>query len=465
MINPDVLIIGAGPAGYVCAIRLGQLGRRVLLVDKDKIGGVCLNRGCIPTKALLHTTQIVFEAGNLQKTGVKYQQPEIDVLQLNQYIQNIPMRLRKGIEYLLRENKVEFLQADAKFINDSNVSLTTTDKNVLTIKPSIIIIANGSENTVLPHIIPNKTNIITSDEALIINHIPQNLVIIGAGAIGLEFATIYNRLGSKVKVIEIMPQILPGLDTEIANQLMNILKKQGVDFLLNSRVTKLSETNTIELIISSSNRESKITADKILLAVGRIPNTNNLGITNTHIEINKKNFIIVDDTYKTSLNNVYAIGDIIGSPLLAHKAMAQGVYLAEKIAGLGNLTQPKLIPNCIYTDPEIATVGLTELEANVLNSDYLVAKVPLSAIGRAHTLNRTDGFAKIIVDKKTKKILGAHLLLPEASNLINEFTLSMNADITIDRIIETIHPHPTLSEILQEVAASIEKKSIHILNK
>jgi dihydrolipoamide dehydrogenase len=466
MNNAEILIIGAGPAGYVCAIRLGQLGKKVLLVDKDKIGGVCLNRGCIPTKALLHYTQIISEANSISRSGIKFTKPEIDLPQFNRYIQNIPLRLRRGVEFLLRENNIDFMQAEAKFQDNATLLLTTPDAKTTQINPRIIIIANGSENTDLPDLKSDQINIINSDQALILDQIPKRLTIIGAGAIGLEFATIYNRLDSKIQVIELMPQILPGIDLEIVNQLMNILKKQGVEFILSSTVTEIKKYETLQVTVGSNHYQTKtIETDKILLAVGRIPNTDNLGLNNTNIELTTKKFIKVNSQFETSVKNIYAIGDIIGPPLLAHKAMAQGVCLAEKICGLDNILTPKYIPNCIYTDPEIATVGMCEAELQNLDYDYVIGKIPLSAIGRAHTLNRIEGFVKILVDKKSKKILGAHILSPEASNLINEFTLAMNAELTIDKIIETIHPHPTLSEIVQEAAAAVEKKAIHILNK
>ncbi|MEO0075352.1 MAG: FAD-dependent oxidoreductase, partial [candidate division WOR-3 bacterium] len=349
MKNPEILIIGAGPAGYVCAIRLAQLGRNVLLVDKDKIGGVCLNRGCIPTKALLHYTQLMSEINNLNRVGIKYNKPEINLTQFNQAIQNIPLRLRKGIEFLLKNNKVEYIQAEAKFLNDSVVILLTKEGKSIQINPKIIIIANGSENVILENVIPDYNNIITSDQALILDKIPKRLLIIGGGAIGLEFATIYNRLGSKIKVIEMMPQILPGTDREIANQLMNILVKQGIEFYLNSTVLNIVKQETLQVLIGSNNNSQKVEVDKILLAVGRVPNTDILNLNNTNIELNEKKFIKVDTNFETTQKGTYAIGDIIGPPLLAHKAMAQGIYLAEKICNFKNISIPQYIPNCIYT--------------------------------------------------------------------------------------------------------------------
>jgi len=465
MDNPEIIVIGAGPGGYVCAIRLAQLGKKVLLVDKDKIGGVCLNRGCIPTKTLLHYAKVISEVDDFGKVGIKFNKPVIDFTIFNQHVKNISVRLGKGIDYLLRSNGVEFLHAEAKFSDNSTVSIITPNGAIQKLNPHYIVIATGSKQATLPNIKPDGKNIITSDEALEINEVPKSLAIIGAGAVGLEFATIYARFGSKIKVIEIMPQILPGIDSEFANLLMNILKKQEIEFLLDTKSTKVSKDKIIHLTVQTDGKEQIVDADKLLLAVGRMPNTEDLALENTDIKLTDKKFVNVNENYETSQKQTYAIGDIIGPPLLAHKAMAQGTYVAEKIVGLVNITPPKIIPNCIYTDPELATVGLDENEAKSLGYDITLGKVPLSAISRARTINRIEGMVKIIANKKTDEILGAQILAPEASNLINELTLAINAGIKIDKIVNTIHPHPTLSEAISEAVASIHKKAIHIINK
>lgn len=461
MTNPEILIIGAGPGGYVAAIRAGQLSKKVLLVDRDKIGGVCLNQGCIPTKALLHYTKIIAEANSVSKAGIKFAKPEIDYKVFIQQIRNITERIRKGIEYLLSKNNVEYLSADAKFIDNETIFLKSIDGSQQTIHSKSVIIATGSKSATIAGILIDRKNIIFSDQALEFSEIPKTLTIVGAGAIGLEFATIYQRLGCKVTVIEIIDQVLPGTDTEIANRLMSILKKQGINFYLNAKIIKI-ENNNINFKVGEN--EQSIPADKILVAVGRVANTENLGLENTNIKLTDKKFIAVNENFETSQKNIYAIGDIIGQPLLAHKAMAQGVFIAEKIAGKKDTKPPLIIPNCIYTDPELATIGLTENEAKVQGHNIIAGKAPLSAIGRAQTIGQIEGMVKIIVDKKTEQILGAHILAPDASNLISEITLAITTGMKINDIIDTVHPHPTISEAILEASAAIHKKAIHILN-
>jgi dihydrolipoamide dehydrogenase len=462
MTNPDILIIGAGPGGYVAAIRAAQLGKKVLIVDHDLIGGVCLNQGCIPTKALLHYTEILAEANNVSRAGIKFSKPEIDFKIFNQQIQNITTRLRKGIEFLFRNYEIEYLPAKASFINNTDVSLKLSDQTEQIITPNIIVIATGSKQAIIPGLESDQKNIITSDEALIINQVPSNLMIVGAGAIGLEFATIYQRLGSKITIVEIMDQILPGTDTETAKHLMNIMKKRGIDIKLKTKVLKITQDNSIKVFLQTENQEFVTNTDKILVSAGRIPNTENLGLENTDIQLTDKKFIKVNENYETTQKNIYAIGDVIGQPLLAHKAMAQGIFIAEKIAGQKDTNNPKVIPNCIYTEPELASVGLSEEQAKLMNYDIIISRFPLSAIGRAHTLGQIDGSIKVIADKKTDQILGFHILAPDASILINEITLAMNSGLKLTSIINTIHPHPTLSEAIQEACAAVYKKAIHI---
>lgn len=462
MEHPEVLVIGAGPAGYVCAIRLAQLGKKVLIVDNGEIGGVCLNRGCIPTKALLHYTTFFSQTTSLGRAGIKFSNPEIDFKLFNQYIQNISSRLRKGVEYLFQINGVKFLKAKAKFIDNKNILLTLPNSTTQTLTPEYLIIATGSKSAMLADIMPDFKNIITSDEALVIATPPKNFIIIGAGAIGLEFATIYARLGSQVKIIEIMPQILPGTDQEIANRLMQIMIKQGIKIYLSARVLKISK-DTLSMLYN--NKEEIIEADKILVAIGREPNTDGLGLENTGIKLTDKNYLKVNEYFETTQNNIYAIGDVIGHPLLAHKAMAQGIYVAEKISGKSLSKPPSIIPNCIYTDPELATVGLTESEAKNLGYETIISKAPLSAIGRAHTLGQIEGIVKIIIDKKTDQILGAHILAPEASALINEITLAMRCCLKAEQILNNVHPHPTISEAIVEAIANAYNKAIHLQNR
>ncbi|MEO0093282.1 MAG: dihydrolipoyl dehydrogenase [candidate division WOR-3 bacterium] len=454
-----ILVIGAGPGGYVAAIRLAQLGAKVTICDNAAIGGVCLNRGCIPTKALLYATSVIQNAKAAKSFGVNFQDPTIDFKSLNDWKNQVVSRLRSGIEYLLRNYNIEFISATCRFVDPATVELINNQGEVTTLNPNKIVIATGSKPALIPGIVPDGKTIITSDEALQLESLPKNLLIVGAGAIGLEFATIYSRFGCQVTVVEMMDQILPGSDREIANTLKRILSNQGIEFQLK---TKLTLKNS-KLILERDGTEQGLVADKVLIAIGRIPNTENLGLENTGVAQDEKGFIIVSKFYSTRVPNLYAIGDVVGPPLLAHKAMAQGIIVAELIAGTPNVI--KIVPNCVYTDPELASVGMTEEEARNAGKEILIGRSTLMAIGRAHTMNRKDGMAKVIVDKHSDRILGIHILAPEASDLIAEATLALSQDMTVKEFIRTVHPHPTLSELLLEAAENVHKKSIHSLNR
>ncbi|MCS7258848.1 MAG: dihydrolipoyl dehydrogenase [candidate division WOR-3 bacterium] len=458
------LVIGAGPAGYVCAIRLAQLNHEVVLIEKDKVGGVCLNRGCIPTKTLVYYTNIIENAQKLKEYGIEFSLSNLNWEKFIKHVESIPQRLRKGIEYLLKKNNVKLITGEAEFVDPKNIIVkNNTESYYFTAKR--VIVATGSVNAHPSHIVPDGNRIITSDEALTLTKIPKSLIVIGGGVIGVEFASIYNKLGTKIVIIELQPQILPGTDKEIATVFTNCLKKQGIEVICNAVVQKITYHNENAVVLVKSNdKEYTFTAEKILVATGRKANLDNLNITSLGIELTDNGFIKVDDNLKTNINEIYAIGDIIGPPLLAHKAMAQAVSLAEFIAQVISKPMVTTIPLCIYTDPEIALVGLSEAEAQRLNYDFEVAKVPLVAIGRAHTMNKIEGMAKLVVDKKSQVILGAQLICPEASLLINELTLAINLNLPIDKIIELVHPHPTLSEVISEAAALIRKKAIHVVN-
>ncbi len=459
----NILVIGAGPGGYVAAIRLAQLGQKVTVCDQAQIGGVCLNQGCIPTKALLYATNILQTTKEAQNFGVRFSNPEVNLLELNNWKNRIVQRLRQGIEYLFRSYQIEFIPALAHFIDNKTVELKENSGRSQPLKPDKIIIATGAKPLLLPGIDLDNEKLIFPDAALQINEIPNQLLIVGAGAVGLEFATIYSRLGSKVTVVEMMDQILPGTDREIAQQLLRILQKQGIAIKLRTKL----EIKDSKLTLNSLEAEKaqEIYADKVLIAVGRQPLTDNLGLENTNIAQDENGFIIVSKFYSTRVPNIYAVGDVVGPPLLAHKAMAQGIVVAELIAGTEAPSLLKIVPNCVYTDPEMATVGMTEEEAIKIGKEILVGKVNLTAIGRSHTMNRIDGMAKVIADKYSDIILGVHILAPEASNMIAEAALALAKQMTVKEFIQTVHPHPTLSELLLEAAANVHKKAIHIFNR
>lgn len=454
-----ILVIGAGPGGYVAAIRLAQLGQKVTICDKADIGGVCLNQGCIPTKALLYATGVIQNTKEAKIFGVNFENLAVDLKILNNWNKQVVLKLRQGIEYLFRANNVEFISAQAQFIDNQTVELKKTNGEVITIEPNKIIIATGSKPVALPGTAFDGKKIISSDDALQLNSIPKHLLIVGAGAVGLEFATIYSRLRSKVTVVEMMDQIIPGTDSEIARHMARILQKQGIEIHLKAKL----EIKNSKLIMHKDEGEQELKADKVLVAIGRKPLTDNLGLENTGINLDKNGFITVSKFFSTSVPKIYAIGDVTGPPLLAHKAMAQGIVVAELIAGIPNVI--KIIPNCVYTDPELAFVGMTEEEAKVMGKEIAVGRANLSAIGRAHTMNRIEGMVKVIADKYSDIILGIHILAPDASNFITEATLALSQQMTVKQFIQTIHPHPTLSELLFEAAENVHKKAIHILNR
>jgi dihydrolipoamide dehydrogenase len=456
-----ILVIGAGPGGYVAAIRLAQLGQKVTLCDRGPVGGVCLNQGCIPTKALLHAVSVIQSAKEAQTFGLNFGKPEIDLSQLNNWKNQVVQKVRQGVEYLLRINKVEFIPAEARFLNPQEVELKHIDGSITSLRPNKIILATGSKPAGLPGITLDGKKIISSDDALQLTTVPKQLLIIGAGAVGLEFATIYSRLGSKVTVVEMMDQILPGTDSEIARYMMRILQKQGIEILLKTKL----EVRSSKLIVQKDGGEQEMKTDKVLVAIGRKPLTDNLGLESIGIAQDKNGYINVSKFYSTRVPNIYAVGDVVGPPLLAHKAMAQGIVAAELIAGAVVPVVLKIVPNCVYTDPELATVGMTEDEANKMGKEILIGRANINAIGRGHTLNRIEGMVKVIADKHSDLILGVHILAPEASNLITEATIALSQTMTVKEFISTVHPHPTLSELLLEAAENVHKRAIHILNR
>lgn len=457
----EIVIIGGGPAGYTCAIRASQLEKKVALLEKEKIGGVCLNSGCIPTKAYLHLTENLHRKEEIKEAGIKFPPAEINISEMRRWVEKNIQKLATGIEYLLKQRGCEIIREEAEITAKGKVWLKRKGEVITAEK---IILALGSVPASLPELPFDGQRVVNSDFLLQPTEIPKSLLVVGAGAIGLEMATIYSRLGTKVTVIEIMEQILPGIDQEIAQRLQKILEKEGIKFHLSSQVLKGEEKEGIIVLVKNSKGEKlSLKAEKVLVAVGRRPNTE--GLEKIGLKKDNKGFLITDENFQTSQRNIYAIGDCSGLPLLAHKAMFEGKKVAEIIASGRKVFPPdykRLIPNCIYTDPEVATVGFTEKEAKEKGLNPKVYRIPLSAIGRAYTINRTDGLAKAIV-AETGEIVGFSLLSPFASELISEITLLMGNKIKIEETENLIHPHPTLSEIIAETFEKILGKSIHTL--
>lgn len=453
----DLIIIGAGPGGYVAAIRASQLGKKVILIEEKEVGGVCLNSGCIPTKTLLHLAKIIEESKNLKNYGIEFSLNKIDIKKIREFKERVILRLRRGIEFLLNKYNVELIKDRAIFENEKEIRLLKSNKKI---KGEKFIIATGSKPSFLKNIEENNEIIWTSEEALNFEKIPEKLLIIGAGVIGLELGTIYSSFGSKVIFAEITNQILPGIDSEIANYFKNLLEKKGIIFYLNSILKEININKRKAKIETKEKGEVEIDFDNILLAIGRKPRSDELNLNN--LLLDNFGYIKTDKKMRTNIFGIYAIGDIRKPPLLAHKAMYEGKKVSEII--FQDIEEEEVfIPNCIYTEPEIATIGMSEEEAKIKRLEIGVTKVPLSVNGRALTMGKSEGFGKIIYDKNKKEILGLHLIMPNASEIIGEGSIFLNLKLNLEKIKNVIHPHPTLSEIIAEIFLSITKEAIHNL--
>ncbi|MCS7097738.1 MAG: dihydrolipoyl dehydrogenase [Candidatus Methanomethyliaceae archaeon] len=438
----DVIVIGSGPGGYVCAIRLSQLGKRVAVIEERDVGGTCLNRGCIPTKALLHAALIAREIKNGESFGISVSEFNLNFEKTKAWINQMVSKLRSGIEYLFKSYKIELIKGRASLISSHEISVKNEK-----LEAENIVIASGSIPLSIPSIQPNSRKIFTSDDIFNIAEFPKSLIILGGGAIGVEMATAFSYLGSEVTIIEMMDQLLPGFPKDLVHVVELSLRRAGVKILLNTKAENCEYFND-KLKIKLSNGDY-VKGDYVLLAVGRRPNTNGLELVD--LKLNEKGFIKVDESMRTNISGIFAIGDVTGLPFLAHKAMEEGYYTAEIIAGLRN-SMPKLFfPHVIYSDPEIAIIGSCEGR---------FSKFPLAALGRLHTLGRTEGFIKIIYDE-AKKIIGVQIVGHNASELIGEASLALFNSMSLEDLSEVVHPHPTLSEGLLEASRLGLKKCIH----
>jgi dihydrolipoamide dehydrogenase len=466
----DALVIGAGPGGYHAAIRLGQLGKNVVCFDRDEVGGVCLNWGCIPTKALLHVGEISRQIEHAGEIGLKVPKAEVDREGVAAFKDKVVKANVGGVGQLFKANNVTFAYGDASFTGKTTVSLKKKDGTTDTYSAPAIVIATGGapiDVKAWPH---DGETIINSDDAVQLKRIPKNLLIVGGGVIGLEFATVYTRLGAKVLVVEALANVLTGTDLEISKTLARILKKQGVEIALATKVETIEKIgdHSVKATFNgeyTSNKPETRDFDMVLVAVGRRPVTDSLNLAAAGLAVNDKGFIDVDAQRKTSVDGIYAIGDITGGPLLAHKAMKEGVVAAEVIAGdRASAFDPVAIPNCVYTDPEVATVGLSEEEAKAAGYEVKIGKFPLIASGRARTMNETDGLIKLVGDAKTDALLGMHIVAPQAESLIGEGVIALEMGATVEDIGLSIHPHPTLTESIMDAAEAMHGKAIHIPN-
>ncbi|MBN9543976.1 MAG: dihydrolipoyl dehydrogenase [Alphaproteobacteria bacterium] len=464
--NFDAIVIGGGPGGYNAAIRLGQLGLTAACVDKrGTFGGTCLNIGCIPSKALLHASERFHEAHtDFAKLGIKAT-VELDLPAMMAQKDKVVGELTKGVEFLLRKNKVEAIVGEARITaapsNGSGGKVEVKGKGgaLRSLTAKHIIIATGSDVAPLPSVTIDEQQIVSSTGAIALKQVPKKLLVVGAGVIGLELGSVWKRLGSEVTVIEFLDRITPGIDLEVSKQFQRILAKQGMIFQLSTKVTGVEKKKTglaVTVEPAAGGEKSVIEADVMLVAIGRRPYTDNLGLDKVGVALDKRGRIVTDNHYKTNVPGIYAIGDCREGLMLAHKAEDEGVALAELIAGKAGHVNYDAIPSVVYTFPEVATVGKTEEELKAAGVAYKVGKFPFTANARAKTIASTDGFVKILADAKTDRVLGCHIIGPEAGNLLAEAVLAMEFGASSEDIARTCHSHPTLTEAVRQAAMSVE---------
>ena len=463
--NFDLIVIGGGPGGYVCAIRASQLGLKTACVEsRGTLGGTCLNIGCIPSKSLLNLSE------NFQKAKKDFNQQgiEIDNIKLNidKMMSNKNKSvsiLTKGVEFLFKKNKVTYIKGKGVIFSENDVVVYNDNKKE-NFKTKNIVIATGSTATSIPGIDIDEKNIISSTGVLSLNKVPKKLVVIGGGYIGLEMGSVWSRLGSEVTVIEYLDHITPGMDLEISKEFQKILNKQGINFKLESKVKSIknhSNSATVEYVDNKTSKTTTIEADKVLVSVGRKPYTEGLNLSKVGIYKDDKGRIKVNKKFQTSVENIYAIGDVIKGPMLAHKAEDEGIAVAEILAGQAGHVNYDVIPGVIYTSPEVATVGKTEEQLKSENKSYKVGKFPFLANSRAKVNNETEGFVKILADKTTDKVLGVHIIGPHCGDMIAEMALAMEFGASAEDIARTCHAHPTHTEAIKEAALAVDKRPIH----
>ncbi|MDC1476171.1 dihydrolipoyl dehydrogenase [Pelagibacteraceae bacterium] len=463
--NFDVIVIGAGPGGYVCAIRAAQLGLKTACVEsRQTLGGTCLNVGCIPSKSLLYSSEIYHKAQNeFDNLGIEATNIKLNLPKMMQNKNQSVSTLTKGIEFLFKKNKVTYIKGKGTIIDKNTVAVANDEKKTK-YKTKNIVVSTGSVPTSLPGIKIDEKKIVSSTGALSFTKVPKELFVIGGGYIGLELSSVWKRLGSNVTVIEFLDHIIPGMDKDISLEFLKILKKQGINFKLDTKVTNVSLVKDKAIIDFTNNKTKKrerIECDKVLVAVGRKPNIGD-DIVSIGIELNDQKKIEVSEEFRTSIENIYAIGDVINKgPMLAHKAEDEGIAVAELIAGQVGHVNYDVIPSVIYTSPEVAMVGKTEDQLKKQNIKYKIGKFPFLANSRANVNSETDGFVKILADEKTDKVLGVSIISTLAGTMIAELALAMEFGASAEDIARTCHAHPTHSEAVKEAAMAVAKRPIH----
>jgi len=465
MVDYDLIIIGSGPGGYVAAIRAAQLGMKVACVEKEPtLGGTCLNIGCIPSKALLNSSEKYIELKtHAEEHGIKTGKVALDLSTLMQRKDKIVKQLTAGIGFLFKKNKITYLNGTASFVDKQNIKVKSTKE--LTLSAKNFIIATGSSSMERPGITVDEKKIVTSTGALSLSAVPKTMLVIGGGYIGLEMGSVWSRLGTKVTVVEKLDRIVPTMDGEIATEFMKSLEKQGLEFKLSHKVVATKSGSKDVEVTMESEQDKKQVKDKfnvVLMSIGRKPNTEELNLEKIGVKLNDQQAIDVDQQYKTSVDNIYAIGDVAPGPMLAHKAEEEGVACVEIINGQKTHMNYDTIPAIVYTNPEVASVGKTEEQLKESKTEYKVGKFPFMANGRALTTSESEGFVKILADKKTDAILGAHIIGHDAGQLVAEIVTAMEFGGSAEDIARICHAHPTTSEAVKEAALNVDGRSIHI---
>ena len=460
----QAVVIGGGPGGYVCAIRLAQLGFKTACIEsRGSLGGTCLNIGCIPSKSLLNLSEEFHKVKNLSNKGIEVGDIKLNLSKMMKNKDKAVTILTKGVEFLLKKNKVTYFKGTGSFKSKNEILIKDNEGKEKLIEADKIVIATGSEPVPLPNIEFDEKIILSSTGALNLNEVPKKMVVVGGGYIGLEMGSVWSRLGSEVHVIEFLDHITPGMDKEISNEFMKILKKQGITFHMQHKVEKITKDKSGAIISTSdqSGNKKNFECDVVLISVGRRPNTKGLNLEKISIELDEKKRIKTDKKFQTNLDNIYAIGDVIAGPMLAHKAEDEGIAVAENIAGQSGHVNYDTIPGVVYTTPEVASIGKTEEQLKEKNVKYKIGKFSFMANSRAKAIDDTEGFVKILADEKTDKVLGAHLIGPHAGELIAEIGIAMEFGASSEDIARTCHAHPTFSEAVKEAALSVDKRAIH----
>ena len=458
----DVVIIGGGPGGYVSAIKAAHLGLKAVLVEKDKLGGVCLNRGCIPTKALVSTAELLNHLQRAEEFGIQVKDYSFDFPAIMKRKEMITQRLSSGVGQLMKANQVRVVRGEGQIVEPGIVEVADAEGKKEVIKTKNIIIATGSKVMGLPIPGIDSEGVITSNEALSLSELPSRILIVGGGVVGIEFAGIFRALGVEVTVVEMLPRILLPIDEEIARRLTQLLKRKGIEIFTDCKVKEIKKANqNLEVLVSTTDEEKKLETEKVLSAAGRVPELGNIDVQRLGIELDGK-AIKVDEKMRTNIPGIYAVGDVVGKIMLAHVASREGVVAVKNIAGKEVLMDYRAVPNCVFSMPEVASVGLTEEEARKENNNIKVSKFPFMANGKALGMGETEGMAKIIADADTSELLGFHILGAHASDLIAEGTLALSMEATAFEIVNTIHAHPTLAEAIAEAAEGIVGKPIHL---